>query len=194
MEWLQTLPPSSHISPSALSFLDHRLHTQLAVAEAPTFAAELQTQCSELDRSLDELTRRLGAGLSAYASFSGEIHGLFGAVTDRLVALSSTVVPGSIRWFFCFYRFFLLDFEDLFLFCWVKMEEEAKGMARVSERNLRLWPRKWLGWRRFVFMQVGCFFNFRFLNCAKGKTLWEEVWYDGSVLKCFCLVDCYDVG
>ncbi|KHN15227.1 RAD50-interacting protein 1 [Glycine soja] len=33
------------------------------------------------------------------------------------------------------------------------MEEEAKGMARVSERNLRLWPRKWLGWRRFVFMQ-----------------------------------------
>ncbi|KAL5166187.1 RINT1-like protein MAG2 [Glycine soja] len=97
MEWLQTLPPSSHISPSALSFLDHRLHTQLAVAEAPTFAAELQTQCSELDRSLDELTRRLGAGLSAYASFSGEIHGLFGAVTDRLVALSSTVVPDGGR-------------------------------------------------------------------------------------------------
>ncbi|KHN07209.1 RINT1-like protein [Glycine soja] len=31
MEWLQTLPPPSHLSPSALSFLDHRLHTQLAL-------------------------------------------------------------------------------------------------------------------------------------------------------------------
>jgi len=163
MEWLQTLPPPSHLSPSALSFLDHRLHTQLALAEAPTFVAELQTQCSELDRSLDELTRLLGAGLAAYASFSGEIHGLFGDVTERLIALSSTVVPGSIRWncFLGFIIFFIvLDFEKLFLFCWLKMEEEAKRMARVSERSLRLWRRKWLGWRRFVFMQVGCFFNF----------------------------------
>ncbi|XP_022632585.1 RINT1-like protein MAG2 isoform X2 [Vigna radiata var. radiata] len=33
------------------------------------------------------------------------------------------------------------------------MEEEAKRMVRVSKRNLRLWRRKWLGWRRFVFMQ-----------------------------------------
>ncbi|RDY05642.1 RINT1-like protein MAG2 [Mucuna pruriens] len=97
MEWLQTLPPSSHLSPSALSFLDHRFHAQRALAEAPTFVAELQTQCSELDRSLDELTRRLGAGLAAYASFSGEIHGLFGDVTDRLIALSSTVVPDGGR-------------------------------------------------------------------------------------------------
>ncbi|TKY44467.1 RINT protein MAG2 [Spatholobus suberectus] len=97
MEWLQTLPPPSHLSPSALCVLDHRFHTQRALAEAPTFVAELQTQCSELDRSLDELTRRLGAGLVVYASFSGEIHGLFGDVTDRLIALSSTVAPDGGR-------------------------------------------------------------------------------------------------
>ncbi|ESW12550.1 hypothetical protein PHAVU_008G122500 [Phaseolus vulgaris] len=97
MESLQTLPPSSHLSPAALSFLDHRFRTECALADAPSFVSELQTQCAELDRALDELTRRLGAGLAAYASFSGEIHGLFGHVTDRLTALSSTVVPDEGR-------------------------------------------------------------------------------------------------
>ena len=64
-----------------------------------------------------ELTRRLGAGLAAYASFSGEIHGLFGDVNDRLNALASTcsssVVPGSfaIRFKECFvFWVFLLGF------------------------------------------------------------------------------------
>ncbi|KAK7293007.1 hypothetical protein RJT34_15867 [Clitoria ternatea] len=90
MEWLQTLPPPSNLSPSALSFLDHRFHTQRSLADAPNFASELQTQCSELDRSLTELAQRLGAGLAAYASFSGDIHGLFGDVSDKLTALSST--------------------------------------------------------------------------------------------------------
>ncbi|QCE11632.1 RINT-1/TIP-20 protein [Vigna unguiculata] len=97
MESLQTLPPPSHLSPAALSFLDHRFHTQCALADAPNFVSELQTQCAELDRALDELTRRLGEGLAAYASFSGEIHGVFGHVTDRLTALSSTVVPDGGR-------------------------------------------------------------------------------------------------
>ncbi|KAK7329738.1 hypothetical protein VNO77_23915 [Canavalia gladiata] len=90
MEWLQTLPPPSHLSPSALSVLDHKFHSTHTLAETPNFVAELHTQCTELDRSLSELTRRLGEGLAAYASFSGEIHGLFGDVNDRLNALSST--------------------------------------------------------------------------------------------------------
>ncbi|XP_061354929.1 RINT1-like protein MAG2 [Gastrolobium bilobum] len=96
MELLQTLPPPTHLSPSALSFLDHKFHTKLALAEAPSFVSELQIQCSELDRALSELTRRLGAGLAAYASFSGEIHGLFGDVTARLNALSSTCSSSTV--------------------------------------------------------------------------------------------------
>ncbi|KAJ1383350.1 RINT-1/Tip20 [Sesbania bispinosa] len=97
MEWLQTLPPPSHLSHSALSFLDHKFHTKHALSEASTFVSELQTQCSELDRALAELTRRLGAGLAAYTSFSGEIHHLFGDVTARLNALSSSVMPDGGR-------------------------------------------------------------------------------------------------
>ncbi|KAK7251980.1 hypothetical protein RIF29_35625 [Crotalaria pallida] len=97
MASLQTLPPPSHLSASALSFLDHKFHTNSTLAEAPSIVAELQTQCSELDHVLSDLTRRLGAGLAAYASFSGDIHGLFGDVDARLNALSSTcssnVVP-----------------------------------------------------------------------------------------------------
>ncbi|XP_027350399.1 RINT1-like protein MAG2 isoform X2 [Abrus precatorius] len=94
MESLQTLPSPSHLSSSALSFLDQKFHTKHTLADASNFVAELQTQCSELDRSLSELTHRLGAGLAAYASFSGEIHSLFGDVTDRLTAISFTVVSG----------------------------------------------------------------------------------------------------
>jgi len=45
-----------------------------------------------LDRSLDELAQQLRASLAAYASFFGEIHDLFGDVTERLIALSSTVL------------------------------------------------------------------------------------------------------
>ncbi|XP_027350400.1 RINT1-like protein MAG2 isoform X3 [Abrus precatorius] len=97
MESLQTLPSPSHLSSSALSFLDQKFHTKHTLADASNFVAELQTQCSELDRSLSELTHRLGAGLAAYASFSGEIHSLFGDVTDRLTAISFTVVSDRGR-------------------------------------------------------------------------------------------------
>ncbi|XP_004515612.1 RINT1-like protein MAG2 isoform X1 [Cicer arietinum] len=96
MERLQSLPPPSHLSHSALSFLDHKFHTATVLAESPNFVAELQTQCSELDRALDELTRRLGAGLSAYASFSGEIHSLFDGVNAKLNDLSSTCSSGIV--------------------------------------------------------------------------------------------------
>ncbi|XP_057437009.1 RINT1-like protein MAG2 isoform X2 [Lotus japonicus] len=99
MEWLQTLPPPSNLSHSARSFLDGKFHTKTTLAGATTFVAELQTQCSELDRALAKLTLRLGTGLAAYASFSGEIHRLFGDVTAGLNAISSTcsssVVPGE---------------------------------------------------------------------------------------------------
>ncbi|MED6221699.1 hypothetical protein PIB30_057358, partial [Stylosanthes scabra] len=91
---MDSLPPPSHLSPSALSFLDRKFHTKDALAEASTLVAELQTQCSELDRSLNESTRRLGAGLLAYASFSGDVN-------DRLSALasicSSSIVPDRGR-------------------------------------------------------------------------------------------------
>ncbi|KAK7245574.1 hypothetical protein RIF29_40421 [Crotalaria pallida] len=65
MASLQTLPPPSHLSASALSFLDHKFHTNSTLAEAPSILAELQ-KCSELDHVLSDLTRRLGAGLAAY--------------------------------------------------------------------------------------------------------------------------------
>ncbi|MED6158353.1 hypothetical protein PIB30_031983 [Stylosanthes scabra] len=91
---MDSLPPPSHLSPSALSFLDRKFHTKDALAEASTLVAELQTQCSELDRSLNESTGRLGAGLLAYASFSGDVN-------DRLSALASTcsssIVPDGGR-------------------------------------------------------------------------------------------------
>ncbi|MED6155879.1 hypothetical protein PIB30_009352 [Stylosanthes scabra] len=74
---MDLLPPPSHLSPSALSFLDRKFHTKDALAEASTLS-----------------TRRLGAGLLAYASFSGDVN-------DRLSALasacSSIIVPDGGR-------------------------------------------------------------------------------------------------
>lgn len=101
MNRLQTLPLPSHLSHSALTFLDHNFHTATVLTESPNFVAELQTQCSELDRALDDLTRRLGAGLAKYASFSGEIHSLFDGVKFKLNEISATcsssIVPDGGR-------------------------------------------------------------------------------------------------
>jgi hypothetical protein len=101
IEPLQTLPPPFHLSHSALSFLNHKFPTATVLADSPNFVSELQIQCSELDRALSELTRRLGAGLAAYASFSGEIHSLFDGVNNKLHELSATcssgIVPGLIH-------------------------------------------------------------------------------------------------
>ncbi|KAL2336689.1 hypothetical protein Fmac_011135 [Flemingia macrophylla] len=94
---MHALTAASDLSPSALSFLDCRFHTQRTLADAPNCVSELQTQCSELDRSLHELTRRLGASLAAYSSFSADIHGRFAHLTDSLTALSSTVLPDGGR-------------------------------------------------------------------------------------------------
>lgn len=117
MEQFQTLPPPSQLSHSALSFLDHKFQTERALTESPSFVDELQTQCSELDRTLAELNRRLGEGLAAYASFSGEIHGIFGGVNTRMNALSSTcsssVLPGSIM--ALTWQFFILGFSGVLI-------------------------------------------------------------------------------
>lgn len=170
MNRLQTLPLPSHLSHSALTFLDHNFHTATVLTESPNFVAELQTQCSELDRALDDLTRRLGAGLAKYASFSGEIHSLFDGVKFKLNEISATcsssIVPGLNRasiWRVFYFRVFcVLDFENFgFFVFWLKMEEDVKVMEKVRkvlEKNLRLWQRKLLGWKLFVFMQVSfCF-------------------------------------
>ncbi|RYQ81379.1 RINT1-like protein MAG2 isoform X1 [Arachis hypogaea] len=87
--FMDSLPAPSHLSPSALSFLDGKFHTNDALSEASTLVAELQTQCSELDRSLNESTRRLGEGLSAYTSFSDDVN-------DRLSALASTCSSNAV--------------------------------------------------------------------------------------------------
>lgn len=182
MNRLQPLPPPSHLSHSALTFLDHNFHTATVLTESPNFVAELQTQCSELDRALDDLTRRLGAGLAKYASFSSEIHSLFDGVKFKLSNLSDTCSSGIVQglnqgsiWRFFILGFFLCVFECceiVFLFLWLKMEEEEDEMGKVLEKNLRLWRRKLLGWRLFVFMQVSFFFFFLFLwlNCANHRT------------------------
>ncbi|KAF7838442.1 RINT1-like protein MAG2 [Senna tora] len=90
MDSVQILPPPSDLSPSALSFLNAKFHTKDTLAEATTLVSELQTQCSDLDQALIQLNRRLGAGLVAYASFSGRIHDLFDDVNAKLNALTST--------------------------------------------------------------------------------------------------------
>ncbi|RYR23639.1 hypothetical protein Ahy_B03g068832 isoform C [Arachis hypogaea] len=92
--FMDSLPAPSHLSPSALSFLDGKFHTKDALSEASTLVAELQTQCSELDRSLNESTRRLGAGLSAYTSLSGDVNGRLSALASTC---SSNAVPGSVH-------------------------------------------------------------------------------------------------
>ncbi|WJX69984.1 hypothetical protein P8452_54143 [Trifolium repens] len=96
MEPLQTLPPPSQLSHSALSFLNHKFPTATVLADSPNFVSELQIQCSELDRALSELTQRLGAGLAAYASFSGQIHSLFDGVNNKLHELSATCSSGIV--------------------------------------------------------------------------------------------------
>ncbi|XP_028788498.1 RINT1-like protein MAG2 isoform X1 [Neltuma alba] len=90
MDSVQTLSLPSDLSPSAFTFLNAKFHTKDSVDEAPSLVSELQTQCSDLDRALVELNRRLGAGLVAYSSFSGQIHDLFSDVNAKLTAFMSS--------------------------------------------------------------------------------------------------------
>ncbi|XP_054807498.1 RINT1-like protein MAG2 [Prosopis cineraria] len=90
MESVQILPLPSDLSPSALTFLNAKFHTKGSVAEAPSLVSELQTQCCDLDQALVELNRRLGAGIVAYSSFSGQIHDLFSDINAKLTAFTSS--------------------------------------------------------------------------------------------------------
>lgn len=56
------------------------------------------------------------------------------------------------------------------------MEEEEDEMGKVLEKNLRLWRRKLLGWRLFVFMQVSFFFflSFFVIELCKSQNILEK--------------------
>lgn len=102
---VQTLPPASGLSASVLSFLDEKFRTKENLAEAPSLVSELQAQCSDLDRTLTDLNRRLGVSLVAYASFSDRIGGVFNDISAKLIALGSStrsrsLISGPIR-FLC---------------------------------------------------------------------------------------------
>ncbi|KAJ7956370.1 RINT1-like protein MAG2 [Quillaja saponaria] len=95
MDSVQTLPPVSDLSPSVLSFLNDKFFTSETVNLAPNFVSELRTQCFVLDEALTELNCRLGAGLVSYASFSGQIHNLFGDINAKLHGLRSSTFSSS---------------------------------------------------------------------------------------------------
>lgn len=93
---VQTLPPASGLSASVLSFLDEKFRTKENLAEAPSLVSELQAQCSDLDRTLTDLNRRLGVSLVAYASFSDRIGGVFNDISAKLIALGSSTRSRSL--------------------------------------------------------------------------------------------------
>ncbi|XP_010550607.1 PREDICTED: RINT1-like protein MAG2 [Tarenaya hassleriana] len=96
MAAIRPLPRVSSFSSSAFSFLDGRLGDAGDLSQSPSLVSELRTEISELDRRLIVLNRQLESGLSAYASFSDGVHGLFVRVNAKLADLSSsTRVPGS---------------------------------------------------------------------------------------------------
>uniref|UniRef100_A0A2P2JQT1 RINT1-like protein MAG2 n=1 Tax=Rhizophora mucronata TaxID=61149 RepID=A0A2P2JQT1_RHIMU len=89
MDSIQTLPPLSALSSSAVAFLDDKLRSQEDLSTAPSLVSDLQSQCCELDRALVDLNVRLGSSLLAYASFSDRVHGLFSESTSNLTKLRS---------------------------------------------------------------------------------------------------------
>lgn len=94
---VQTLPPASDLSSSVLSFLDDKFDTKENLNDAPRLVSELHTHCSDLDRTLTDLNRRLGASLVAYATFSDQFDGIFNDINAKLISLgSSTRSHGSI--------------------------------------------------------------------------------------------------
>lgn len=93
---VHTLPPTTSLSPSVLTFLDDNLHSRDELDRASGLVSELQTRCADLDRSLVDLNHRLESSLFAYASYSDQVGGLFGDVNSKLSDLrSSTRISGS---------------------------------------------------------------------------------------------------
>ncbi|KAM6569716.1 hypothetical protein CsatB_017701 [Cannabis sativa] len=84
-----TLPPPSNLSSYIVSFLNDNLHTRETLTLAPNLLSQLQSNCSDLDQSIIDLNRSLGATLVAYASFSDQIHGLLSDINGQLIDLGS---------------------------------------------------------------------------------------------------------
>ncbi|KAF4375901.1 hypothetical protein F8388_004991 [Cannabis sativa] len=84
-----TLPPPSNLSSYIVSFLNDNLHTRETLTLAPNLVSQLQSNCSDLDQSIIDLNRSLGATLVAYASFSDQIHGLLSDINGQLIDLGS---------------------------------------------------------------------------------------------------------
>ncbi|XP_065877150.1 RINT1-like protein MAG2 [Euphorbia lathyris] len=94
---LQILPSISTLSSSVASFLSDRLHTKQDLTTAPTLASQLQSQCSELEQTLDDLNSKLESSLLSYASFSDQTRGLINVAGSKLTDLGSlTRAPTSI--------------------------------------------------------------------------------------------------
>ncbi|XP_065630542.1 RINT1-like protein MAG2 [Quercus suber] len=92
----QTLPASNTLSSSVLSFLNDKFRARTDLAGAPALVSELRTRCSDLDRTLTDLNRSLGASLVAYASFSDRFDAVFDDLSAKLIRLrSSTCSPTS---------------------------------------------------------------------------------------------------
>lgn len=92
----QTLPVSNTLSSSVLSFLNDKFRARTDLAGAPALVSELRTRCSDLDRTLTDLNRSLGASLVAYASFSDRFDAVFDDLSAKLIRLrSSTCSPTS---------------------------------------------------------------------------------------------------
>lgn len=86
---VKTLPPISEVSPSVISFLNEKLNTKEDLPKASSLVSELKSRCCQLDDTLSDLNRRLGACVLAYASHSDRIGGLFGVINTKLSDLSS---------------------------------------------------------------------------------------------------------
>ncbi|KAK9116787.1 hypothetical protein Sjap_015734 [Stephania japonica] len=91
-----SLPELSHLSPSLLSFLESNFRARGDLLNASHHVAELQTQCSDLDQRLADLSRTLQSSVVSYASHSDRIGGLLDGVGLRLGEIrASSLGSGS---------------------------------------------------------------------------------------------------
>ncbi|WCJ35962.1 RINT-1 / TIP-1 family [Euphorbia peplus] len=95
---LQIVPPASSISSSVVSFLDERLHTNQDLSSASSsLASQLQSQCFELEQTLDNLNSNLHSSLLSYASFSDQTLSLINLSSSNLTHLSSFTQSNNAR-------------------------------------------------------------------------------------------------
>lgn len=161
---LKTLPQISELSPSVVSFLNEKFNTKEDLRKASSLVSELKSRCCQLDETLSDLNRRLGACVLAYSSHSDRIGGLFGVINTKLSDLSSLSSGSrSLLGIGCLLLLLLLWFWsgrvlnlNCLLYCF-QMEEREKGLEELSRvwlRSFQLWQRKLLVWRLFGHMPV----------------------------------------